>query len=467
MEKERIEELERKMQEELERERADELKEKPTTDEGDERKEDTSVDKAEQNLISFDSEDFSQKSESTYPPSPNVYEPTESLIDIVYDDFSVKKPLIDVEFDDFSVKPRIRGSQTKVETTPVARNWAFDLLDTKTDEQEALVPLDVTPQKNEVVLEQVEKPVSLVEEEVEEKGRPEEAQLISLETEVEVEDEEKEEEVKTKEDGGDEEQQEEEQQEAQVNSYCTDDGDKDTDVLIDSEQEQQDGSCDQTTETESSNPDQLSDSAVEDVDAAVFHREPELAPFPETFAPLLDTTAQRSRAVLGKKRARTHLPRSIGAGSDQTEKLDWRAQDSTDLDEKEESSDSEEEQPKPKIASSPPTITQRVPIFPGLKHADLLAQIKKRTCGGETGGGGRGGGEAEEEKPRVDRESRAEEAAPAPTPLPRSPRTAANLAGAARVLPPLLGNEGGAASSPAWLKELKSKKRMSQHDINI
>lgn len=59
-----------------------------------------------------------------------------------------------------------------------------------------------------------------------------------------------------------------------------------------------------------------------------------------------------------------------------TECIDWSV-NSTVLDGKDESSkqrdsDSEEEQPKPKIASSPSTLSQRVPMFPGLKHADLM-----------------------------------------------------------------------------------------------
>lgn len=62
------------------------------------------------------------------------------------------------------------------------------------------------------------------------------------------------------------------------------------------------------------------------------------------------------------------------------------------------------------------------------------AQLKKKT-----GGRGNGGGEeAEEEK-----ESENEEAAPSPSQLSRSPRSAAHLAGAARVLPPIGGPTDG------------------------
>lgn len=66
------------------------------------------------------------------------------------------------------------------------------------------------------------------------------------------------------------------------------------------------------------------------------------------------------------------------------------------------------------------------------------AQLKRRT-----GGGGPGGEEAEEDKGTGERESQKEEAAPSPSQLPRSPRPASQLAGAARVLPPLGGTDGG------------------------
>lgn len=66
------------------------------------------------------------------------------------------------------------------------------------------------------------------------------------------------------------------------------------------------------------------------------------------------------------------------------------------------------------------------------------AQIKKRT-----GGGGTGGGEETENKGRQEKESQNEEVAPSPSQLSRSPRSPAHLAGAARVLPPIGGTDGG------------------------
>lgn len=65
------------------------------------------------------------------------------------------------------------------------------------------------------------------------------------------------------------------------------------------------------------------------------------------------------------------------------------------------------------------------------------AQLKKRTVGGG------GGEETEEDKGREEKESHNEEAAPSPSQLSRSPRSAAHLAGAARVLPPIGGPDTG------------------------
>lgn len=71
----------------------------------------------------------------------------------------------------------------------------------------------------------------------------------------------------------------------------------------------------------------------------------------------------------------------------------------------------------------------------------LQAQLKKKTGGGAAGGRGR------EETEDVRRESRGghneEAAAPSPSQLSSSPRSTAHLAGAARVLPPIGGSDGG------------------------
>uniref|UniRef100_A0A3Q3FJM8 Tankyrase 1-binding protein C-terminal domain-containing protein n=1 Tax=Labrus bergylta TaxID=56723 RepID=A0A3Q3FJM8_9LABR len=108
------------------------------------------------------------------------------------------------------------------------------------------------------------------------------------------------------------------------------------------------------------------------------------------------------------------------------------------LDEKEanqKDSDSEEEQPQLKKVSTTPPSSKRVPVFPGLSPSSLIKESQKE-----------------------------EDTAPSPSLLSRSPRSPAHLAGAARVLPPIGGADKGAVASPAWLKELKSKKRLSQYD---
>lgn len=253
---------------------------------------------------------------------------------------------------------------------------------------------------------------------------------------------------------------------APVNSYSTNGEDKDTDALIDTEPDHQNEAGEETPETDSPKPfpDQDTEVSTEDGDTADFLKEAEPAPFPESSAPLLDTSAQRSKADLSKRLGRSRPSRSLRSGSSQKKSPDWRSCDSTEEKEalsKQKDSDSEEDQPKRKVVCSPPPPTyQRVPIFPGLNPSALIAQIKRRTGGGGTGGGE----EPEERKQKEEKESRNEEVAPSPSQLSRSPRPPAHLAGAALVLPPIGGKDGGAVSSPAWLKELKSKKRLSQYD---
>lgn len=86
------------------------------------------------------------------------------------------------------------------------------------------------------------------------------------------------------------------------------------------------------------------------------------------------------------------------------------------------------------------------------------AQLKKRTGGGET----RGREEPEEDKGREEKESQNEEAAPSPSQRSRSTRSAAHLAGAARVLPPLGGTDAG------WEKNMTAHlKKNNRNDEKI
>ncbi|XP_027135176.1 182 kDa tankyrase-1-binding protein [Larimichthys crocea] len=461
IEKERVEEMERMRR--IEMEERLRMEEKRGRDLLTNTEVESSVD--EPNLISFDSEDVPPESPSPYSPIAKTYKPEESLIEVVYDDFSVKPPLIKVDFDDFSVKPKRWGSQAKVETSPVIDNWAAEPVDK--DESEVLVPLYFSPWENKVP-EQVEKPESPEpilsqespeeekEKEEKEEQEPKEEQLIFMEVEEEEKETEREQEDETQEE---EVKEEDDMQETQVNNYCKNGEDKDTDALLDTEPDQQNEACEQTPEIDSPKPvpDQVTEVSTEDLDTTDFHIVAELFPFPESSTPLLDSSIQKSKADLGKRRSRSRPSRSLRAGLGPSTSTDWRTCDSTD--EKQRESDSEEEQPKSKIVCSPPPTSQKVPIFPGLSPTALIAQLKKRTGGGGTGGAG----ESEKHKRREENESR-EEVAPSPSQPSRSPRSAPHLAGAARVLPPIGGSDGGAASSPAWLKELKSKKRLSQYD---
>lgn len=206
METERVQELERKL--ELERKRVQDLEKKLRMEE--ERRRDgttnreggSAMGKTEPNVISFDSEDVPQ---SPLPPSEITSKPTQSQMEVAYDDFSVRKPVIEVDFDDFSVKPRRWGSKPKVDTSAVVHSRAADTVDE--EEVEPLVPLDVSPLENKVP-ELVERPASpepfvtkeSLEEEAEEQKseeeqRPEEEQLISMEVDEEEKERETEEET--------------------------------------------------------------------------------------------------------------------------------------------------------------------------------------------------------------------------------------------------------------------------------
>uniref|UniRef100_A0AAQ5XWN9 Tankyrase 1-binding protein C-terminal domain-containing protein n=1 Tax=Amphiprion ocellaris TaxID=80972 RepID=A0AAQ5XWN9_AMPOC len=170
-------------------------------------------------------------------------------------------------------------------------------------------------------------------------------------------------------------------------------------------------------------------------------------PFPDAPTSLLDTSALRSRAQLGKKRApRTRPTRAVRQNAALAEggaTEDWLYRDSTEP--KAESKDDEldsEEQPRgpdagPAVASQP----QRIALFPGVDPSALKAQLRKRG----------------------DSDNQTDGLAPSPSQLSRSPKSPF-LPRAARVLPPPGGKENGEEDSPQWLKELKSKKRLSQYE---
>ncbi|XP_074523345.1 uncharacterized protein LOC141788327 [Halichoeres trimaculatus] len=461
IEKEKMEELDRKMKEELERKRAQEVREQLRLEEEKER-----INRAGPGLIS---------SGSDVNPLPSARN-SESPVEVVYDDFSVKQPQMDVDFDDFSVKPKRWGSQAKTDTSPVIRRrWEDDPVEEQ--EVEELVPMEVNRWENKMP-EQVERPDSSEptlaprSPGTQEESSSDGVQLLSIkyvgEEDVMERWEGEVEETRETEDTKDS---KEDEQEAQVTSYVTTDEDKDTDALLDDEPIQQEEACEQPSETDS--PQHISEGKEEEkeeeeadispevTDTTDLNREEEPAPFPESSTPLLDTRLQRSKAVLSKRRTRSRPSRVFRAGLFTPESPDWRTCDSTDEKEVKQKDSEEDEEPKSKKISSSSPSSQRVPMFPGLSPSALLAQLKRRTGGG----GGTGGEETEEDKGRQEMEIQKEEkAAPSASQLSRSPRTASHMAGAARVLPPLGSADKGAAASPAWLKELKSKKRLSQHE---
>ncbi|KAM9546995.1 uncharacterized protein ACWYII_037023 isoform 1-T2 [Salvelinus alpinus] len=186
-----------------------------------------------------------------------------------------------------------------------------------------------------------------------------------------------------------------------------------------------------------------------------FSAQPEIQPlpFPEASTSLLDSSALRSRVQLSKMRGPRSRPSrvsrqtaalSVHPEGQATPTEDWRSRDSTEdkVESSKKDSDSEEQargvDPRSAAASSQP---QRVALFPGMDPSALMAQLKKRS----------------------DSDNQTEGPATSPSQLSRSPKSPF-LPRASRVLPPSVGKENGEEASPQWLRELKSKKRLSQYE---
>ncbi|XP_059925934.1 uncharacterized protein KIAA1671 homolog [Gadus macrocephalus] len=416
-------------------------------------------------LISFDSEDVGQKSAV---PTALLVEPTfraEGPLEVPFDDFSVKKPVTEVLFDDFSVTPRRWGSKSRVPQTPEPDSGLEDVwvrrapdVDSRTHQA-----LQLDPVKESDVLPRPLIPC-LVPQPQEEPRRPYEFPTVEqkkAEVVEEDEDEEVHEEKKEEREGGVAELKE------KWNSFSAKGDGLDNEALLNNEPEQQyeDHEHDDVSESEAESPtpalEPHSDVHLDELDGVEPHTEPELPAFPESSAPLLDNKALRSKAELRKRMSqRTRRPRTrqsspgVFLNEDSTSTPDWRVSDNT-----EETAESNEDEKEKRSVKGPPT-SQRSPVFPGLEssHSALVAQLKKKT-----GGGGGGGGV--ETTPVKDKAAAAREelAALTPSPSMRSPRSAALLPGAARVLPPIGGKDDGTGSSPSWMQELK-KKRMSQQE---
>ncbi|XP_048877330.1 trichohyalin-like isoform X13 [Brienomyrus brachyistius] len=167
-------------------------------------------------------------------------------------------------------------------------------------------------------------------------------------------------------------------------------------------------------------------------------------PFPETPTSLLDSSALRSRVLLGKRRSQRALPSRAARQKAVQDAKDPKFQDSagtgSEMTAQEDVEDEEEEEEEEEVKAEPcltPSQPQRVPLFPGMDTSALKAQLKKRVG---------------------DSENQAEQ--PPPQRSAKSPF----LPQATRVLPPIADKENRDHSSPQWLQELKSKKRFSQHE---
>ncbi|XP_057688384.1 trichohyalin isoform X2 [Corythoichthys intestinalis] len=169
--------------------------------------------------------------------------------------------------------------------------------------------------------------------------------------------------------------------------------------------------------------------------------------FPDAPTTLLDTAILRSKVQLGKKRApRTRPSRAARqnfsqAGEEGATSDDWLYRDSTGekVERKTDEVDSEEQAGGAAAAATFASQPQRIALFPGVDSQAIKIQLKKRS----------------------DSDNPAD--APSPSLSSRSPKSPF-LPRAARVLPPAGGIENGEEESPQWLKELKSKKRLSQYE---
>ncbi|XP_014861474.1 PREDICTED: uncharacterized protein KIAA1671 homolog [Poecilia mexicana] len=171
--------------------------------------------------------------------------------------------------------------------------------------------------------------------------------------------------------------------------------------------------------------------------------------FPDVPTTRLDNSALRSRVQLGKKRAqrvrpsKATRPSAAAAQGDGGDADSWLYRDSTEAKAEIKNDDSESEEPAKGAESGPaaPPQPQRVALFPGVDPSALKAQLKKR----------------------VDSDNQTDGPASSPSQQSRSPKSPF-LPRAARVLPPPGGKENGQEESPQWLKELKSKKRLSHFE---
>ncbi|XP_039580206.1 uncharacterized protein KIAA1671 homolog isoform X1 [Passer montanus] len=168
---------------------------------------------------------------------------------------------------------------------------------------------------------------------------------------------------------------------------------------------------------------------------------------------VLDSSALKTRVQLSKKRrcrapASHSLRRSRGLDMENrfslTEESDngWMFKDSTEEKKTMQQEDSEEEDKIQHTPRSSSVQAQRLPVFPGMDHSVLKAQLRKRQESESTGDIGS-------------------------AQLFKSPKAQLGTPGS-RVLPSSVEKEDRSEEkSPQWLKELKSKKRQSHYENQV
>uniref|UniRef100_A0A8C3P0X6 KIAA1671 n=1 Tax=Cyanoderma ruficeps TaxID=181631 RepID=A0A8C3P0X6_9PASS len=168
---------------------------------------------------------------------------------------------------------------------------------------------------------------------------------------------------------------------------------------------------------------------------------------------VLDSSALKTRVQLSKKRrcrapASHSLRRSRGLDLENrfslTEEQDngWMFKDSTEEKKTMQQEDSEEEDKIQHTPRSSSVQAQRLPVFPGMDHSVLKAQLRKRQESESTGDVGS-------------------------AQLFKSPKAQLGTPGS-RVLPSSVEKEDRSEEkSPQWLKELKSKKRQSHYENQV
>ncbi|XP_053815738.1 uncharacterized protein KIAA1671 homolog isoform X1 [Vidua chalybeata] len=168
---------------------------------------------------------------------------------------------------------------------------------------------------------------------------------------------------------------------------------------------------------------------------------------------VLDSSALKTRVQLSKKRrcrapASHSLRRSRGLDLENrfslTEEPDngWMFKDSTEEKKTMQQEDSEEEDKIQHTPRSSSVQAQRLPVFPGMDHSVLKAQLRKRQESESTGDIGS-------------------------AQLFKSPKAQLGTPGS-RVLPSSVEKEDRSEEkSPQWLKELKSKKRQSHYENQV